>query len=269
MSRRPLGTFFAAAIAVLAAAQGVQAADHPTLYVDYRDDCTFRLTNDAGATVTQVAAGTYQVAVATPEPFAANIDVANPDSLYACKGFVSFRLTGPGVNAFTTLDHGDGAFDLLAVVFQAGGTYTAQDDGNIAGTRRTISATAAAAAPIPASAASSSASSAKKQTQTHTDVDLLGSALRGKLAASVSTSGKLTLTFKGKPVSELKAGRYAVMVLDETSKSAFKLQRGTKPALTLSSKAHLGRRSVTVTLVKGQWVFYSTPAKKQFFAVIA
>ena len=258
------------AIAAIAAAQGAQAADHPTIYVDYRDDCTFRVTNDAGATVSQVASGTYQVAVATPEPFAANIDVAHPESLYACRGFVNFRLTGPGVNAFTTLDHGDGAFDLLAVVFQAGATYTMQDDSNVAGTRRTFTATAAAPSPVPASsAASTSAGGSAKKPVGRTEVDLIGSGLRGTLAASVSTAGKLALTYKGKPVSELRSGRYTVKVLDETSKSAFKIQRGTKAALTLSAKSFLGRRTVTVTLGKGQWVFYSTAAKKHFFAVIS
>ena len=89
------------------------------------------------------------------------------------------------------------------------------------------------------------------------------------LAASVTTAGKLALTYKGKPVSELKSGRYTITVLDETSKTGFKLQRRGKPATTLSTKPFLGRRSVTIGLARGQWMFYSTPSAKHFFVVVA
>jgi hypothetical protein len=84
----------------------------------------------------------------------------------------------------------------------------------------------------------------------------------------VTTTGKLRLTFNGKAVSSLKSGRYRVSVLDETSKSGFVLQLRNKAPVTLSSKPHVGRRTVTLTLRAGQWMFYSTPGKKTFFVVV-
>jgi hypothetical protein len=102
--------------------------------------------------------------------------------------------------------------------------------------------------------------------------DLVGSRalpVRGALAGSVTTAGKLRLAFKGKQVSSLKAGRYRLSVLDETSKSAFTLQRIKQEPLSVSTKAHVGRRTVTVTLTAGQWSFYSSPAKRSYFVVVA
>ena len=68
-------------------------------------------------------------------------------------------------------------------------------------------------------------------------------------------------------MSTLKTGRYRITVLDETSRTAFKLQRAGKAATTLTAKAYLGRRTITVTLTPGQWMFYSTPGKKRYFVV--
>ena len=91
--------------------------------------------------------------------------------------------------------------------------------------------------------------------------------MRGTLAAGVTTAGKLHLTFKGKPVSSLKSGRYKVTVLDETAKSGFKLQRTQRPAITLSSLPFVGRNSKTVSFSPGQWMFYSSAGAKNYFVV--
>src|SRR5204862_1152331 len=96
----------AAALGAVAAAPSAQAA-FPSLYVNYKtEDCTFRLTNDSGAGVTTIAPGTYQVVIMTSDPFGVFGD-SGRDDLTACKGFVQFRLTGPGVSVYTTLDYGD------------------------------------------------------------------------------------------------------------------------------------------------------------------
>jgi hypothetical protein len=174
-------------------------------------------------------------------------------------------MTGPGVDVFTTLDGGDSTFALYGVVLQAGATYTLQDDRNVAGTRRTLVASAS----TPASAPSSRPSTATApKEEARPDPDAVGK-VKGTLAASVTTSGKLALTYRGKPVSELRSGRYTIIVLDETSKSGFKLQRRGKAATTVSTKPFLGRRSVTIGLARGQWTFYSSPSAKHFFVVIA
>ena len=83
----------------------------------------------------------------------------------------------------------------------------------------------------------------------------------------MTTAGKPTLRFKGKSVGALKAGRYTISVLDETSHAAFVLQQLRKQPVTMSSKAHIGRSTKTVKLTPGQWMFYSSPGKKTFFIV--
>ena len=62
-----------AAAAALAGAgsAGSRAALLPTLYVNYTIGCTFTITNDAGAAVSSIAPGNYQVLVITPGPFGA------------------------------------------------------------------------------------------------------------------------------------------------------------------------------------------------------
>src|SRR5690348_10346438 len=120
----------AVTLTLLVGAGGARA-DLPTLYVGYTsDDCTFKVTSDAGAAVTTIAPGTYQVAISTPDPFGL-FGNSGSTSQAACRGFVQFRLTGPGVSLFTTLENGDSAFELYSETFRAGGTYTLQDDGNV------------------------------------------------------------------------------------------------------------------------------------------
>ena len=68
-------------------------------------------------------------------------------------------------------------------------------------------------------------------------------------------------------MSSLKSGRYKISVLDETSKSAFNLQRANKKPLTLSGRGFVGRRTVTVTLQAGQWLFYPSAGTKSYFIV--
>jgi hypothetical protein len=232
----------AAALAFLVATTEAHAG-LPTLYVGYSSaDCTFKLTNDAGAAVTTIAPGTYQVSISTPDPFGAFGNSAGSD-LAACRGFVQFRLTGPGVSLFTTLDYGDAANELYSETFRAGGTYTVQDDGNVANTRRSFTVAESgtpAPAPSPSSAGSGGAAVAP---------------LRGGLEAVVSTGGKLTLTRKGKPIGALKAGRYSIAVRDASKRDGFAVQGPTGRPQQLTNGAYLGVRVATVTLTPGRWRF--------------
>jgi hypothetical protein len=260
MSRTLTALLVAALAATLAG--GGRAATLPSIYVDYRENCTFTVTNDAKAAVTQVAPTTYQVVIATPSPFA-GIYHAGANDLVGCNGHVGFRLSGPGVNVTTTLDGGDGAYEVDSVTFQSGASYTLQDDSNVAGTRRTIVASA------PAPAVSSTTSTTTKSTTKPPPIAVKHPAVLATLAGSVTTTGKLALTLKGKPVTTLPSGRYKLTVLDETGRAAFVLQRLGKQATTVTTAAYLGRRSVTVVLEPGRWSFFSTPGRKRHFNVTA
>jgi hypothetical protein len=190
-----------------------------------------------------------------------------------------FHLSGPGQNLQTDLLGGDNPSELYTLVLLPSSTYVFEDDRNpqlgrvVFSTSATGSADAGESGGSSASASSGSSSvvvSGGKSSNVASDP--FGSKVvrfRGSLAAGVSTAGRPTLTVKGRRVSSLKAGRYRVVVLDETARSPFVLQRrGGKP-VTLSGRGFLGRRTITVALAAGQWMFYASPGKKSFFIVVA
>jgi hypothetical protein len=94
--------------------------------------------------------------------------------------------------------------------------------------------------------------------------------LLGTLNGSVDTAGKLSLTFKGKKVASLKAGRYKLTVLDETSKRGFSIQKdGAKKATSVTTVPHLGRNTILITLTAGKWFYYSPSRGKIVFKVVS
>ncbi len=236
------------AVAAVAASSGagVARAGYPSLYVNYKTEtCTFSLTNDAGKTVRTILSGTYQVVIATSGTFG-DYYVSGETGLMACKGFVGFRLTGPGVNITTTLDYGDSAGEIDAATFKAGGTYTVQDDHNVAGTKRTF--TVATSGSVP---------------------DVGGVPFRGALDVSVSSKGKVTLSRKNKAVSSLKQGRWTFSVSDQSKTIGFTLQQLDKSPVTVTSGAFFGFREVTISLKPGRWYFYSPGHEKSSFEVVS
>jgi hypothetical protein len=270
---------------VLAAALGAGAtvsnhasagsgADLPTLYVNYNLNCTFQMLNDAGASVTQIPPGLYQVVVSTPVPFGL-IDLSGITDHTACGGFVLFRLTGPGVDLNTDLEFGDNVVDGLQATFQPG-SYTAQDDHQPAVTRKVFTVSASASSggsPGSSLSGSSSGSKSSGTTSSGSKQSAIGTELesshpfRGTLAATVTAAGKLTLTRNGKGVATLKAGRYSFLVHDSAAKAGFIVQEVRKPAVTLTGVSFVGKHTVTVDLKAGQWMFYSSAAHKSYFIV--
>jgi hypothetical protein len=238
-----------AAATALAFGHAARAAD-PSLYANYASNCTFAFVGDAGTAVASVPPGTYQLVVDTPFAFS--------NGLASCE-FVQFHLTGPGINVDTDLGSGDSEVEQHTITLQAGGTYTVQDDGRPAQTRRTFTvATSGSAASTGNSTKTSSSSSTKGGTPSK---DLVGSAigpLRGSLEAAVSKAGKLTLQKSKQSVSSLKSGRYTFRVADSSSKAGFVVQLVKSEPTTVSSAKFTGTRAVTVNLTPGQW-FFSTP----------
>jgi hypothetical protein len=90
----------------------------------------------------------------------------------------------------------------------------------------------------------------------------------GTVKASVSASGKPALTFGGKAVKTLKAGRYMFTVADHSKKAALIVWPLGKHALTLSGSAATGSSSHSVTLGAGKWFFEaSVSGPKTYFTV--
>lgn len=264
------GTTLAAALAataVLVPAAGARpAAVLPTLYVDYTMNCTFSISDDSGKKVTSIVPGTYQVLVTTPMVFA-DVDLSGIFDMTACKSYVQFQLSGPGVSLSTTLQDGDEDKEILKATFQPGATYTASDLNQAAVTRTTFSTQAAGSAAAP-SGPTSSSTSAKGTPST----DITGSEanpFRGALDAIVYKSGKLTLTRNGKAVTSLKAGRYTFSVDDESKTGGFTVKSLRGKAVGVTSAVFVGSHDVTLTLGQGRWFFYWGTGKKTAFFVVS
>jgi hypothetical protein len=258
------------AVATLAAAgsPGSREALLPTLYVNYTMGCTFTITNDAGATVTSIAPGNYQVLIITPGPFGAP-DLSGSTDFTACKGFVQFQLIGPAVNISTTLDYGDLDHDLEDATFAPSSTYLAQDLNQPSVAHWTLTTTSSGSPTAPTTPATTTSPATPSPVPT-TTVHPKPARLLGTLAASVTTAGNVTLTYQGSAISSLSAGRYTITVTDHSKKGGFVLKQIHKAAATLTTSVFVGRRSVTLTLGPGEWFFYPTPAGKQSnFIVVA
>jgi hypothetical protein len=246
----------------------------PTLYVNYSMNCTFTITGDNGARVSAIAPGTYQVFITTPMVFA-DVDLTGVFDMTACKSFTQFSLTGPGVNVQTTLQDGDEDKELDKATFQPSSTYLAVDNNQPNVARFSFTTTATGSAGAVASPTTNS-TSGKGETQS----SLIGSTSSSKssstaslpfvgaLVASVSSAGKPKLMFKGKAVTSLKAGRYTVMVSDQSPKGGFIVQGVKQGADTVTGVAFVGKRTATLTLRAGQWFFYPTfVGAKTYFIV--
>jgi hypothetical protein len=273
MARTAVCSFAAAlAAAAILVPAGSAVTVYPTLYVNYSLNCTFTITDGNGNPVSSIPPGTYEVTVTTPMLFSqANIQNLAPGDDTACKGYVQFSLSGPGVSLFTTLFNGCNSFEVLpASHFQPSATYTAQDNTNQAGSRTTFT-TQATGAPVAPTAPYSGQATGKGTSSTDiVGSGLKGAAFRGTLAAAVSSAGKLALTFKGKPVATLKAGSYKVSVLDKSPRAGFVLQEIRRAAATVTGKAFVGRKTTTIDLKAGQWFFYPRAGgAKSYFLVIA
>jgi len=228
------------------------------LVATFQENHTITLTLADGTSVSglTIPAGSYTIHMENP------YDVAGPE----------FDLSGPGVSLVTDMFFGETPSETYRAELQPNSTYTWRNNERptTVFTFRTAGTAASSSSTSGGSSSSSSSSSGTKSSSTSKDV--VGSQVvpfRGTLAGDVSTTGKLSLKLRGKPVATLKAGVYTVSVLDETARGDFVLQKLGKPPVTLSGRAYVGRRSAKVTLRAGQWMFFSSAGKKSYFAVTA
>jgi hypothetical protein len=243
----------------------------PSLYVNYNTQCHFTIALDSGSVVTSGSAipyGEYQLIVSTPVPFATGLGGCN---------FINFSLTGPGVNYSTQLGEGDETEDLAAQNFALGSSYTATDNTLVPGTTVTFSTSSTPVSPSSGPSSASSGNAPKGKPTTDSPTKQTGStsksnpvANRGTLEGIVSVSGKLSLTFDGKPATEITAGRYKVQVVDRSHKDGFTIQQVSKLPTTVTGASFVGKRSATIVLSPGQSLYYPDfTSKKSYFIVVA
>jgi len=256
---------FAAAIAVpeALATRATTPQSLPTLYVQYTNQCTFTVVNDAGQQVTSIAPGHYELDVSTPIMFKLLVPGGPTSSPVAandftgCKGWVQFQMTGPGVNAYTTLDIGCSSDVVVGTwTLQPSSTYTLEDMNQPAATKMTITTLAGGTPQMPTKSPYD-----KTSGKGTLSTDLVGSsALRGTVQGKLASNGAFTLTLKGKPVSKLRAGRYTFAIVDEDTRAGVSLEAsaGNRKATQLSGTSFVGIKKTTVQLSAGRWTV-STP----------
>jgi len=242
----------------------LHAAATRALTLEYTANGVLLVIMDDGTTIRTSAApgvvvspGAYQVIV--------NNDVPDLRDIQH-----EFRFQGPGVNLQTDMAAGDDKTELFDVVLAPSSTYTFADDRQPSVPHVVFStASSATAATGSSNTATTGSSSGTTSNTPVVGSDLKPLPFRGNLAASVASSGKLTLTAGGSHVLKLVSGRYKVTVDDRTARAGFVVQGVGKPAITLTGVPFVGRRTVTVLLRAGEWVFYSPAGKKTPFTVVS
>ena len=236
---------------VLLAAPAARAAN-PTIYFNYKLDCTFTVSVDGGGSTASLPPGAYQVWIGTPEPFADDPNAGCP--------YPMFQLTGPGVNLTTDLSSGGETVAQFTATFAPGATYVAQDT-QTASSRRTIGiATTGSASSLASGSGSSTVSSGgSRSSDTNQSQSVVGSAIGkavlGSLLGTVTPAGAPALTKGGRAVTILKSGRYTLMVDDRSTKAGFVLEPLHGHPVTVTGGAYVGTKRVTIALARGQWSF--------------
>ena len=249
----------AAALALLAA--GVARADPPVLYVAWHPDRSLSAMLVDGTPVgstsgsgTAIPAGTYKIQIDN----SANVDIV-------------FDLAGPGVKLVDSLSNGEELAAAYTETFQPSSTYTFRDDNHpsVVWTFQTSTATVGLSS-------GQTTPTATTPTGTQSSSDVVGSAiappaavLRGALRGTVGARGAVRLTFRGRPLPQLRAGRYRVTVTDASPKRGLELQRLHLRPQELTGAAFVGTRTITLDLGPGRWFYYATPARKLQFLVVA
>jgi hypothetical protein len=250
LARRPatlrvVATGLLAALLVLAPGASARTAASLSLVVTFSTNGTITVTLPNGTPVgstsgtpTVIPAGSYTIMLVGPG---------------GCTYLPVFELRGPGENILDDMRGGEWETYQYDAYFLPNSTYTWRNDANpaVVYTFRT----SADVLGTPSANGASGAPSGKSSTVGSQDI--VGSGIvpfRGTLNGSVSAAGRLTIAFKGKSVSSLKAGRYTVVVSDKSSTNGFLFQKLKHHAMSVTSGSFVGKRSVSLTLTSGKWL---------------
>jgi len=278
MRARALAGFaLAAAVALVAMALvGMAgAAGASQLLVTFQINGTFKVTLTDGTPIgapsppgTTIQPGTYELV------FDNSQNVKNLD----------FQIIGPNVSLQETMGGGEETAMSDYVTFVGNSQYRYFDGNNINSpvsylqTSAGTGSTGANGSGLPGSnnqtsgTGSSNATVVGSKNGSSSGV-LTGSTsasvpLRGTLTGTVGATGALTLKLDGKPVTSVKQGRYTVTISDHSPKNGFTIQHAGQDATTVSTVPFVGKRSATLTLRPGQWLYYPTfVGKKTYFLV--
>jgi hypothetical protein len=186
-----------------------------------------------------------------------------------CINLPLFELRGPGVNINDDMLGGETDVHTLYATFAPNATYTWHSDRNESIVYTFRASSDVVGTPSSASAPSTSSSGSHPKA---TSQDVVGSAIlpfRGTLTGAVTAAGRLTLAYKGRSVTSLKAGRYTVAVDDRSSTNGFVLQKPKHAAVRVTGGMFLGKRSLAVTLTAGKWLVMPSVGKPTYAIVVS
>ncbi len=248
MSRSVLRIMGVTALAVClgALAPGAGARSSATVYtldVTFSPTGTIAVTLPDGTPVgttsgapTQVPGGYYTLQLSGPG---------------ACTQLPLFELKGPGVDIFNDMTAGEVDTMSLNAFLRPSSSYTWKNYStpgvayNLVTSSDPVGAAPVAVSPT-ANAPHADASSSS----------VIGSgivAFRGTLAATVAKSGQVTLSYKGKHVTKLVAGRYTLTVVDGSAATGLSVGHASHGTTTVTGAAFVGKRSTSLDLTQGVW----------------
>lgn len=246
-------------LALAPLAQGRTTAN-PTLRVNYQLDGTMTVTLADGTPVgtrtgapTVIPAGYYTVLMFGPG---------------GCANIPYFTLKGPGENIVDNMDGGELSTNQYNAYFAPNSTYSWHSDVDTTvvytfATNNTVVGT-------PPPVAGPKGISADKHGTAQSENPLGSKVLpfRGTLTGAVSPSGKLTLSFKGKSIKNLKAGSYKIAVTDQSASNGFLLQK-IKRTVSVTGLKFTGKHTGKVTLTSGRWVVMPQAGKTAYTLVVS
>ena len=185
-----------------------------------------------------------------------------------CTSLPYFHLTGPGTNIVTNMAEGATQKTTNTANFLPSSTYVWSDDA-FPGTLHTFTTSAVVEGSPPSGSESTTGTVGKGKGVTYQDI--VGSDIvpfRGTLTAAVSAAGRLSLAYKGKSISKLKAGKYTIKITDGSSTDGFTLEKLKHAAASLTGSAFVGKRTASVHLTTGTWRFAAGRGKAAYSIVV-
>jgi hypothetical protein len=245
-----------AGLVTIAPAAHARSVANPAIRVQFSLTGTISVTGPSGAPLgttsgqpTVIPAGYYTILLLGPG---------------GCAVIPYFELRGPGQNIASNLTEGELDNDTVNAYFQPNSTYTWRNR-EVPGAVFTFTTSSEVVGTAPAVAGPKG-----NQASNHTTVkssDFVGSEIlpfRGTLTGAVTAAGRLSLSYKGKSVASLKAGRYTISVNDRSSTSGFLVQKLRHAATVVTGRTFVGRRATKVQLTAGKWVFMPVGGKQGY-----
>ena len=199
--------------------------------------------------------------VIPPGPYLLVVHSEVPDDK---DSFHVFHISGSGVEVSSDLLPCENPREIFTITLRPSSTYVYEDSRHPELGRVTFTTSSSGS-----STDTSSSAAGHKQSGYSGSVSNTETLLQGTLTGTVDAGGKLALLRNGKNVSLIQTGRYRINVNDQTAKRGFTLQRVDKQPVTVTKPSFVGKRTVTLTLKPGRWMFYSGSGAKRYFSVVA